>query len=149
MLSTTATLSPAATAYLEAINAPGITALTVEWVSDVKPAAAHKGTVLQKRTSAAVMAGVEYSALAVNTDRETGSLPWGEWAVYPFIVSHKGTDYARLYVIDGTVRTSYSVNGAPVDRETFLSFLTPSQRDAARPNGGTITVKVKNLAVMR
>ena len=146
---TTAGLSAAATAYLEAVHAPGVSAQRVEWISEVKPAAAHKGRTLTKRTQCAVMTGVEYANLSENVERETGELPWGEWLAYPYVIGHKGTEYARLYVVDGTITTMYAVDGAPVDRDTFLSYLTPSQREAKRPTGGTITVKIKNLAVVR
>ena len=146
---TGAVLSAAAESYLSAVHAPGVSAQRVEWISDVKPAAAHKAHTLTKRTQCAVMTGVEYANLSENVGTETGALPWGEWAVYPYIVTHKGTEYARLYVVDGTITTMYAVDGAPVDRETFLSYLTPSQRDAGRPTGGTITVKIRNLAVVR
>ena len=51
-------------------------------------AAAHKGRVT-KRVTATVRTGVDYANLAVNADRETGSLPWGEWAVFPWVIVHK------------------------------------------------------------
>ena len=60
-------------------------------------------------------------------------------------MTHKGTDYARLYVVDGTIRTTYYVDGFEVGRDFFLTFLTPSQQSPSRPNGGTITVKMSNL----
>jgi hypothetical protein len=94
------------------------------------------------------MTGVEYASLAVNNDRETGSLPWGEWAIYPYVVTHKGGEYARLYTVDGTIRTTYMVDGTIVRREEFLALLTPSARESARPHGGTITVKMQNLTVL-
>ena len=137
-------------AYLAAVAAPGVNVLPVAWTSTVKPAAAHKAHVLTKRVSATVMVGVEYANLAVNNDRETGSLPWGEWVKdqYPWLIEHKGTTYARLYTVDGTVRSTYYVDGREVKREDFLALLTPSAREAARPNGGTITVKLDNLTIL-
>jgi hypothetical protein len=141
----TAAPSELAAAWLAIVNAPGLSAQEVEWETTVRPAAAHKGTELRKVTTATVMVGAEYSNLAVNNDRETGDLPWGEWDVYPYIVTHRGNYYARLYTIDGTIRTTHYVNGERVTREAFQSYLTPSQRDTKRPNGGTITVKVENL----
>lgn len=134
--------------YLAAINAGGIDHARMQWQTSVKPAAAHRARRLSKVTTAHVMTGAAYRDLAVNADRETGNLPWGQWAVYPHIVSHKGKEYARMYVLDGTVRTVYFVDGDVVDRDTFNTFLTPSQRDAKRPNGGTITVTLDNLKVV-
>jgi hypothetical protein len=134
--------------WLAVVQAPGLSAQSVQWTTDPKPAAASKHVHLRKITTATVMVGVEYASLAVNNDRETGDLPWGEWAVYPFVVTHRGTDYARLYVVDGTIRTTYLVDNVPTDRDTFAAHLTPSARNASRPNGGTITVKIENLRVL-
>lgn len=134
--------------YLSAINAGGIDHTRVQWQSHVKPAAGFAGTNLRKVTSATVMTGAAYRDLAVNADRQTGELPWGTWAEFPHIIAHKGKEYARLYVLDGTVRTVYFVDGEPTDRDTFNTYLTPSQRNAQRPNGGCITVALDNVKVI-
>jgi hypothetical protein len=133
------------TDYLTRINAEGINTLGVEWQTEVKPAAAHRARLLGKISSAVVMTGVGFKTLAVNAGRTTGDLPWGEWAEYPFVVTHKGTLYVRLYTVDDTVRTLYFVDGALAHRDDFLSYLTPSQRVTTRPIGGTITVKLSNV----
>ena len=148
VVSTPEAIDPKRFAYLAAVNGKGVNAVRVEWHSEVKPAAAFRSHTLVKRSTAVVMTGVEYRDLAVNAERETGALPWGEWAVYPYIVTHKGTDYARLYCVEGTIRTTYFVDGTEVTRDEFGGFLTPSQREAGRPNGGTITVKIDNLIVL-
>ena len=137
--------------YLAAVNAPGVNAVNVAWTTEVKPAAAPRGVTLSKRSTATVMTGVAYRDLAVNNDRETGDLPWGEWAagMYPWIITHKGRDYARLYTVDGTIRTTYYVDGEAVSWDAFAEHLTPSQRERKRPHGGTITVTLANLAVTR
>lgn len=131
--------------YLDSINAPGVNVLSVEWQTDVQPAAAYRQHTLQKVSSALVQTGVSYADLAVNSESETGDLPWGEWAMFPYVVAHKGNEYARLYTVDNTVRTIYLVDGKVVDRDTFGAYLTPSQRNASRPNGGTITVKMSGI----
>jgi hypothetical protein len=135
-------------AYLDAVAAPGINVIHVQWTTDVKPAAAHRSHMLRKVSSATVLTGIEYANLSVNNDTETGDLPWGEWAKYPHIIQHKGVQYARLYTVDGTVRTTYMVDGDVVDRDTFNGFLTPSAAAAKRPNGGCITVKMDNVKLV-
>jgi hypothetical protein len=134
--------------YLDQINAQGINVIGAEWQSEVAPAARWKGHTLVKVSTAVVQTGVDFAALAVNGDRETGSLPWGEWKHFPYVVEHKGQDYARLYVVDGTIRTQYFVDGFDVERQAFLTYLTPSQREASRPVGGTITVKMRNMRLI-
>ena len=136
-----------ATDYLQAVNQAGAYQAVV-WESAVKPAAAHKGTVLRKITRATVRTGVDYANLAVNEGTDTGSLPWGEWSVFPYIVEHRGNLYARLYVTDGSVRTRYYVGDDEVSRETFEGYLTPSQRKPRKPNGGTITVKLESVTLL-
>lgn len=143
--------------YLDSITADGIDHRRVTWHSTVKGAAAHKARNLRKITSCLVMRGAEYANLsevkaskseATTTSggaAQDGSLPWGEWDVYPHIITHKGQDYARLYVIDGTIKTIYTVDGEVVTRDEFNTFLTPSAAKAGRPNGGTITVKIENV----
>lgn len=136
------------TEYLSKINAGGIDHRVVQWQTAPKPAAAFKTVALKKVTTAHVMTGASYAELAVNADVQTGDLPWGTWSAFPHIVTHKGQDYARLYVLDGTIRTVYMVNGDVVDRDTFNTYLTPSAANASRPNGGCITVKLDNLRVV-
>jgi hypothetical protein len=123
----------------------GLGTFGVTWESTVTPAARWKGHTLVKRSTAIVMTGATFAGLAENADRETGPLPWGEWSEHPYVITHKGQDYFRLNVVDGTIRTLYSVDGIDVEREMFLSYLTPSAREAKRPIGGTITVKAAGL----
>lgn len=135
-----------ATDYLAAVNHAGAFQ-AVTWESAVKPAAAHKDRTLVKITSAVVRTGIDYAELAVNADTDTGELPWGEWDVFPYVIRHKGSQYARLYVKDGTVSTRYMVDGVEVDGDTFRSYLTPSARKPRKSNGGTITVKLENVTL--
>ncbi len=136
------------TDYLAAINAPGINVLHVQWTTFPTPAARHKAHMLQKITTATVMTGVEYAGLSANNDRETGDLPWGEWSNFPYVVTHKGKDYIRLNTIDGTVRTTYLVDGDVVDRRTFLTYLTPSAANKPAPHAGTVTIKAENVRLI-
>lgn len=152
MTTTSTTLSPQAQTYLDAVNG-GVQTLDVQWTSTAKPAAKSAGVALTKIVSAKVMTGVEYSGLRVNAGRETGSLPWGTWSAYPYLISHTGRDgirrdYARLNTVEGTLRTTYLVDGRPVSREAYEAHLTPSARVVKRPHGGTITVKLDSLTIL-
>ena len=146
--------------YLDTILADGIDTRRVTWQSQVKPAAAHGARSLRKITTCMVMRGAEYGNLAevkvaksgatgtTGALAQDGGLPWGEWDVYPHIITHKGTDYARLYVIDGTINTTYTVDGEVVTRDEFNVYLTPSAANAGRPTGGTVTVKIDNIKTL-
>ena len=138
------------TAEYLALVEGGIGTFTVEYHSDTKPAAAHASKRLRKVVSVLCMTGASYANLRVNKDKETGPLPWGSWmdGAEPFVIQHKGQDYARLYCVENGVRAIYTVDGEVVDRETYESFLTPSQRNAPRPVGGTITVKMGGIRLV-
>jgi hypothetical protein len=133
--------------YLTAIRT-GVNTLGMEWTTQVKPAARWKGHTLTKVSRAVCLTGVEYRNLAVNEEVETGKLPWGEWSQYPYVVTHKGADYLRIYAVDGTVKTRYFVDGIEVFRQEFLPYLTPSQQEAKRPNGGVMTIKAENMRLV-
>ena len=133
--------------YLGKLNHPGAFQ-RFTWTSDVKPAAAHKAHKLTKVTSAKARTGVDYANLGANADRETGSLPWGEWSEFPYLVAHKGTLYARLYVVSGSVSSQYYVDDAEVTKAEFDEFLTPGARKAKVNDTGTITVKLANLQAL-
>jgi hypothetical protein len=123
---------------------------TVEFHSDTKPAAAHKSKRLRKVVTAVVMTGASYADLRVNKGVETGPLPWGVWmdGAEPFVVQHKGNDYARLYVVEHGVKAIYTVDGEVVTRDEYNTYLTPSQVNASRPNGGCITVKMSGVRLV-
>jgi hypothetical protein len=138
------------TAEYLALVEGGIDTFTVEFHSDTKPAAAHKARRLRKVVTAVCMTGAEYKNLRVNKGVETGPLPWGSWmdGAEPFVIQHKDRDYARLYVIEHGVKAIYTVDGEVVSRDEYEGYLTPSQRSAPRPNGGTITVKMDGVRLV-
>ena len=125
----------------------GVSVARVSWESTVKGKAASRGVSLQKRSSAMVSIGQDFAKMEVKEGRATGSLPWGEWSVFPYIIEHKGTDYARVNTIEGTITTEYVIDGQVSTREEFASHLTPSAQRAMgkRPVGGTLTLKIDNI----
>jgi hypothetical protein len=110
--------------------------LRAAFSSPKTPAAAHKGLRLVKRTFGTFRGGINFANLSTvregiaNGDRpEVGPLPWGEWEVFPHIIKHQGERYCRLYpVAGGKVSCEYTVDGLKVSRETFESYLRPSDR---------------------
>lgn len=126
------------------------------WKSNPSPAAAHKkaGIVLEKHTSAVCRAGINFANLSSvqigieeGTRGEVQELPWGKWKSFPYIIEHKDTEYVRLYPTDTKSNTIYFVNGEPVDKDTFKSYLTPSEANkmssGERPE--CFTVKRENI----
>lgn len=95
--------------------------------------------LIVKRTSAYVRAGIEYANLALvkdgiaNGERgEVESLPWGEWAKYPFIITHKGKEYVRLYPATfanlATPTVEWSIDGKPATYAQVEPFLLASEK---------------------
>lgn len=148
-----ATAPLACRAMLEAGSGKGRYA-TAEWQSIVADKAVHPdyaGTVLRKVTVATVRTGVEYRNLAQNADVETGALRWGTWVVYPWIITHKGEYYIRVYMAsnrnESHARTTYYVDGTKVTRGAYGAYLKPSKpRDhTSDPDVFTYTIKACNI----
>ena len=153
------TVSAATTFKLEQLDGKAGQFVSASWASNPTPAAFHKnnGVVLEKRTRATVKTGIDFANLnevkqgiASGERGEVQSLPWGEWTVFPYLVTHKGAEYLRLYPVSGSkMGVEYFVNGNPVDRETFKTYLTPSE--AKKMDDGevpaTFTVKAENLVI--
>jgi hypothetical protein len=152
------TVSAPSTFKLEQLSGKAGQFVSASWASNPTPAAAHKktGVVLEKRTRAVVKTGIDFANLkevkqgiASGERGEVESLPWGEWAVFPYLINHKGAEYLRLYPAGGKPDVEYFVNGKKVDRETFKSYLTPSA--AAEMDKGeapiTFTVKAENVVI--
>ena len=125
----------------------------VVWKSNPKPAAAHKNVLLEKHTAAVCRAGIDYANLSSvkvgieeGTRGEVQSLPWGEWSVFPYLITHKGAEYVRLYPSDSPSNTLYYVNGEETTWQDFSTYLTPSEAAKAigeRPD--CFTIKKDNI----
>ena len=110
--------------------------VSVTFTSKVKTASAYKHLEVTKITQAVVRAGINFANLSTVKEGiesgergEVGKLPWGEWKQFPYIISHKGSDYVRLYTsVKNVPQVNYFVNGAKVSKETVLEMLTPSER---------------------
>jgi len=116
--------------------------IRLQFKSESKPASAFKAHKLEKITSGAFRAGIDYAnlgevqeAIARGERGEVEGLPWGEWAKFPFHITHKGKDYLRLYPSTGGAiqapKVTYLVDGAEVEKESYYAMLTETSR---KPN---------------
>lgn len=130
--------------------------IRIEYFTNPAPAAAHKFRTLTKRTTMIVRTGVDFAnltsvkmAIAAGERGEVQPLAWGEWAMHPWVITHKGAEYLRV-TIDGIpnhASSFYEVDGQPVSRGEFLALLTPAKRAEAesgqRPE--VLTIKAENI----
>lgn len=144
------------TRYLEMVMGKRGQFIKLCWQRLVETAAAYKHLTIEKRTTVTARTGVEYDNVkAVQEKRETGELPeqnaglpFGEWTVYPYVIRHKGQDYARIYTVKGAkADVEWYCNGRRINDAQALSYLTPSARKKSFGKGDLdcFTVKMNDV----
>jgi hypothetical protein len=93
---------------------------------------------ITKRTKALVRSGIDYAnlsqvkeAIANNERGEVEPLPWGSWKKFPFVISHNGLEYLRLYPASfNNVRSSveWTKDGMPCKKEEIEEWLYASEK---------------------
>ena len=92
----------------------------IEYKSNPKPLAAHKGDVIQKVSSGAYRLGIKYANLKVNQNKVIVPMVWGEWYSKDFqnyIITHTNKQgetkqYLRIYTTPGQKSvTKWFLNG--------------------------------------
>ena len=108
-------------------------------VKTLKTKVSYKDKNITKKTKLVIRGGIGYdNQKAVMEGREDGSLPsenqglpWGEWADDTGIhITHKGTDYARMYPASGiafTPKVQYFLDGVEVDKDAIREFCLASE----------------------
>jgi hypothetical protein len=131
--------------FLERIGRAG-TYAKATWRKQVKTPA-KSGLVVVKQSTATVRAGIEFQNLAQNSERVTGPLPWGVWLMKPWVITHKGGLYYRLYLSEGwKVAQEFTIDGEPATKEEAKAVTLPSEWP--KPTGEkvmTFTPKAENV----
>jgi hypothetical protein len=109
----------------------------IVWQRDAKVRKDCPYASIQKQTCAYVRAGIDYSNLSsVQAGIESGErgevqpLPWGEWSQFPYIISHKGNEYVRLYPpVFANLKpvVQWFANGNPVEFSAVQPYLLASE----------------------
>lgn len=94
-------------------------------------------SVVTKRSTFQAQVGVDYNAKAiVQEKRESGELPaepqplpWGEWEVFPYVITHKGKRYFRLYTVrnDFVPSVQYYLDGIAVAKAVIEPLCLASE----------------------
>lgn len=108
---------------------------SVTWCRPMKTRKGVENRV-EKKVSAVVRAGVNFDNMAsVQEKRQTGELPaentglpWGEWFVFPYIISHKGEHYLRFsHFPGGKLEIHFFLDGVEVEKESLREVCLASE----------------------
>ena len=162
-------ISDKAEALIEAVKGCKGQFVHVEYVTHVKTSAAHKNKVIKKYVQGVFRTGIDYANLKsvregiANGERgEVKPLPWGQWAVHPWIIEHKGEEYIRLFQVkDSAVISRYlvEIDSEPqikppgiTSKEWVATFLTPADAEKLlsddREAPECITKKISDVSVI-
>jgi len=131
--------------FLERIGKAG-TYAQATWQKQIKTPA-KSGLVVVKQSTATVRAGIEFQNLAQNSERVTGPLPWGVWLMKPWVITHKGGLYYRLYLSEGwKVAQTFTIDGQTATKEEAKSVTLPSEwPKPTKEKVMTFTPKAENV----
>ena len=165
-------ISPQASALIDSVKACKGQFIRVEYRTTVKTAAAHKDVTITKFVNGIFRTGIDYAnkasvqqAIASGERGEVQPLPWGEWAVFPWIIVHKGAEYVRLfpvshatakpevrYEISDPKRASGFTENAPATKDEVAAYLTPGDKaklyEVDREVPECITKKLVDVSVI-
>lgn len=122
-----------------------------------RPMRTKKGVtnIIEKLSESTVRGGIDYeNIMATRMKRETGEypsenqgLPWGQWTVPYFIISHLGKDYLRIYPasLDIAAKVTYLMDGREVDKSEIEALCLASEFPKKEERPACFTVNVENL----
>ena len=113
-------------------------------------------SIVEKVTRIVVSSGKTYDNQAlVKEGREDGTLPeenaglpWGQWAEFPYHITHKEQDYVRFYSASGVAfepKVEYYLNGVQVDKATIQPLCLASEFPSRTEAPLAMTVKAENV----
>lgn len=114
--------------------------------------------IITKETRATVRAGINHDARAkVQDAREQGELPavnsglpWGQWLAFPYVITHKGEFYLRLYPVENRFpRVIYRANGHVINKADAQMLCLASEFKEHDTAIGCFTLKLKSLQRVR
>lgn len=145
-------VSNQAKAVVDAFGAAG-TFRRVQYRTTVRSgiAAANKGRTVVKVSEFTARAGVDYANLKATEGRETGGLPYGEWAEgYEglVILADSGEQVRVTWAPNAAPRSSWTIDGQPATRQEVAALMQPAAaKRLLEPKEGGVDVVVMNLRV--
>lgn len=115
------------------------------------------GKGIVKESDMVIRLGVSYANMAINKDRETGSLPWGQWVegLENLVVRHVKDNVENYYLrITSTdpahpesgadvIATRYLLNGEQITKEQVLEMI--GEKKLSGSASSVYNVKFENI----
>lgn len=109
---------------------------------------------ITKRSEFQARVGVNYDNIAnVQEKRASGELPaenaglpWGEWALFPYVITHKGEYYVRCTVVRNNFRKApvYVRNGLVISKEEAQAACLASEF-SERDDNDVFNIKLSSV----
>jgi hypothetical protein len=120
-----------------------------------RPLKVRKGAAEVIKTSKIQLrAGVVYdNQKAVIEKRENGDLPaenaglpWGQWSIFPYVITHKGASYFRFATLNGGNQTivTFTRNGVAISKDEAMVDALASEKQE-RESLDTVAINVNNI----
>lgn len=116
--------------------------MSFETLRDCKTKKSFSGKIT-KKTKFVVKIGVDYDNIKkVQEKRETGELPaensglpWGRWAIFPFLIEHKGEFYIRCTKGANNIpKVEFFLDSISVSKPDIESVLLASEKSSGDDN---------------
>lgn len=130
---------------------------SILWERPMKTKKSYAGQVIVKRSVGVVRFGINYDNMqSVQSKRQTGVLPsvndglvWGEWAIFPYFIRHKGKMYLRCATSkQNETRSEYFLNGVKVDENVIRPMVLASELHRT-DELDVFTVNIDNILSVR
>lgn len=111
------------------------------------------GSGISKESDMVIRLGVNYANMKINADKQTGSLPWGQWVegLENLVVEHKGKYYLRITSTHPSnpesgadiIATRYLRDGQEISKKQVIEML--GEKKLSGTPSPVYTVKFENI----
>ena len=127
------------------------------WERPVKTKKAYSNEVITKRSEGVIRLGINYDNIKhVKEKRANGELPkenqglqWGQWELYPYIITNKGKKYLRVTTSkNNKIKTKYFVNGRETSYDEIENMLLASEKRST-DELDVFTIDIDNIIALQ